>query len=147
MGLMQRRTLASILALGLTLSGCARWAPQHEPGRVRFRHACPLQRAPLVAAFGDAGVRGVYHFAAGRASHDELGAFIDSAYAGGFGVFPVMVEMNGTDTLIVQGRAVLRDQAAVDLEFETACALRQRHIYLSHVRHNPAEPTGSLRVR
>ncbi len=138
---------ASILALSLILAGCARWAPQHGPGRARLSHACPVQRAPLVTVFGDAGVRAVYHFAAGGASHDELGAFIHMADTGGFNVVPVMVEMNGTDTLIVQGMTVLRDQAAVDRDFENACALRQRHIYLSHVRHNPAEPTGSLRVR
>ena len=144
---MQRLALATLLVGSLILAGCARWAPQHGPGRARLSHACPLQRAPLVAAFGDAGVRAVYHFAAGGASHDELGAFIHAADGTGFNVVPVMVEMNGRDTLIVQGAAILHDQAAVDREFATACALRQRHIYLSHVRHNPAGPAGSLRVR
>jgi hypothetical protein len=143
---MQARTLA-LLAGSLILAGCARWAPQHGAGRARLSHACPLQRAPLVAAFGDAGVRAVYHFAAGGASHDELGAFIHVADTSGFNVVPVMVEMNGTDTLIVQGLAVLHDQQAVDREFAAACRLRQQHIYLSHVRHDPAGRTGSLRVR
>lgn len=147
MGRMQARSFAALFALSLILAGCARWAPQHGPGRARLSHACPLQRAPLVAGFGETGVRAVYHFAAGGASRDELGAFIHAADGTGFNVVPVMVEMNGRDTLIVRGAAILHDQRAVDREFAAACGFRQRHIYLSHVRHDPAVPGRDLRVR
>ena len=144
---MPARTLATILAGSLILTGCARWEPSHRPGPVTFDRACPLRRAPAVETFGETGVRAVYHFAASGASEAERGAFIHATDGAGFNVVPVMVEMNGIDTLIVQGAAVLRDQRAVDREFGAACALRQRHIYLTHVRHNPAGQPGALRVR
>ena len=144
---MPRRSLTLILASTLILAGCVRWEPSHRPGPVAFDRACPLRRAPRVEAFGEAGVRAVYHFAAGRASSEALGAFIHAADTTGFNVVPIMVEMNGTDTLIVQGLAVLRDQAAVDREFRASCRLGRERIYLSHVRHNPAVPAGPVRVR
>ena len=144
---MQARILALSFFGAAILAGCARWEPQHRPGPVAFDHACPLRRAPAVASFGATGMRAVYHYAAANAPGDELGAFIHAAETTGFNVVPVMVEMNGADTLIVQGPAVLRDQRAVDREFGAACRLRQQHIYLTHVRHNPPGPPGQTRVR
>jgi hypothetical protein len=144
---MQVRTLAPILAGSLILAGCARWEPSHRPGPVTFDRACPLRRAPRVEAFGETGVRAVYHFAVGGAASDVLGAFLSAAEATGFSVVPVMVEMNGTDTLIVRGSAVLRDQRAVDREFRAACGLGAGPVYLTHVRHNPAGQAGDVRVR
>src|SRR5689334_10845879 len=108
------RSLAIILAGSLVLTGCARWEPSHRRGPVTFERACPLRRAPRVVAFGEAGVRGVYHFAVGGAPEAALGAFLRASQRGGFRVAPVMINLNGTDTLVVWGRAVLHDQRAVD---------------------------------
>jgi hypothetical protein len=143
---MQARLLATILAGSATLTGCARWEPSRRPGPVTFERACPLRLAPRVEAFGGTGVRAVYHFAVGGAG-DALSAFLRAAGTAGFNVAPVMVEINGTDTLIVHGPAVLRDQRAVDREFRAACALGRGRIYLAHVRHNPAGQPGDIRVR
>jgi hypothetical protein len=144
---MQLRSLVTILAACVILVGCARWEPSRRPGPVAFDRACPLRRAPRVESFGETGVRAVYHFAAGRPAEGALRAFIHAADTTGFNVVPIMVEMNGTDTLIVQGLATLRDQAAVDREFRAACGLGRGRIYLTHVRHNPAVPAGNVRVR
>jgi hypothetical protein len=144
---MQVRVLITILAGSLTLAGCARWQPSHRPGPVTFDRACPLRLAPRVEAFGATGVRSVYHFALGAAADPALGEFLSAAGAAGFNVVPVMVEMNGIDTLIVHGPAMLHDQRAVDREFRAACGLGRGRIFLAHVHHNPAGRAGDVRVR
>jgi hypothetical protein len=115
---------------------------------VTFERACPLRRAPLVDAFGAAGLRGVYHFAVPDAPGAELDAFFRAAATGGFRVVPMMININGVDTLVVSGRAALHDQRAVDQEFRAACELGAGHIYLTHVRHDPpGQPGEAQRVR
>ncbi len=144
---MQVRNLALILAGSLILAGCVRWEPSRRPGRVTFDRACPLRLAPRVEAFGEQGVRAVYHFVVDRAADAALGTFLTAAGAAGFNVMPVTVEMDSTDTRFVHGPAVLRDQRAVDREFRAACALGGGRIYLTHVRHNPAGQAGDIRLR
>ena len=144
---MQRHRLATVLVGSAILAGCARWEPSHRPGPVAFDRACPLRRAPRVETFGETGVRAIYHFAAGGSSEAERAAFIHSVASRGLNLIPVMVEINGVDTLIVQGAAVLRSQREVDREFGVACRAGQRHVYLTHVRHNPIDQRGGVRVR
>ncbi len=124
----------------LALSGCTqRWRPQSGPGPVTFSEACPQRRAPRVEDFGEAGVRGVYHFVTQDASDDELGALVQATSAGGFSLVPMTVNLNGRDTLFAHGAAVLRSQAEVDAEFTTACRMGQGRVYLTHVRYNQGD--------
>jgi len=106
-----------------------------------------LRRAPAVEAFGETGVRAVYHFVVGGAQGHALRDFLSVAQAGSFAIMPMTIQMDGVDTMFVHGRAALHDQNAVDREFRTACALGGGGIYLTHVRHNPAVATGDIRVR
>jgi hypothetical protein len=144
---MQLRSLATILAGSAILACCARWEPTHRPGPVTFDHVCPLRRAPRVAAFGEAGVRAVYHFAVQDAPEAALNEFVRASQVRGFRVAPVMVNLNGTDTLVIWGRAVLHDQRAVDREFRDICRLSAGRVYLTQVRHNPPGRPEENRVR
>ena len=107
---MQVRNLLIFLAGSLVLTGCARWQPQHGPGPTRFDRACPLARAPRVADFGPAGVRGAYHFVVQGATSDDLAGLTRRTAAAGFRLGLLTVEMNGVDTMFAAGPGVLRDQ-------------------------------------
>jgi hypothetical protein len=135
-----------IAAAAACLGGCARWQPQTS-GHVVLTRACPLARAPNVADFGRAGLRGVYHFVTQDASSDELGALVRNTEAAGFNLMLLTVNLNGKDTVFARGPAVLRNQRDVDAEFGAACRMGQGHVYLTHVRYNPAGEAGDVRVR
>ena len=144
---MRTKSLAMIAAAAAAcLGGCARWQPQTS-GQVVLTRACPLARAPSVAEFGRAGLSGIYHFVTQDASRDELGALIHNADAAGFRLMLLTVNLNGKDTVFAWGAAVLRSQRDVDAEFGIACRMGQGHIYLTHVRYNPAGQTGNVRAR
>ena len=144
---MKKAILAAICALSAALAGCARWQPE-QSGPVTLTRACPLQRAPGVADFAGGGVKGVYQFVTQDAAEGDLGSFLRSTDEHGFGLVPLTVTMNGKDTLIAHGPGVLRSQAEVDAEFETACAMGHGSVYLTHVRYNAAnEEGGAVRVR
>ena len=145
--IMQIRSLPPLLAASLLLTGCARWEPQRGPGLATFDRACPLARAPRVDDFGAAGVRGAYHFVTQGATSDDLGALARRAAAARFRLAPITVEMNGVDTMFGAGPGVLHDQHAIDAEFGAACRLGSGPIYLTHVRYNPAQENGPVRVR
>jgi hypothetical protein len=139
--------LAVIAVAAACLGGCVfRWQPQ-ATGRVVMTRACTWNRAPNVADFGPAGVRGAYSFATQNASDAELGALIRNTGAGGFSLALVIANLNGRDAMFAQGPAALRSQREVDREFRTACRLGQGRVYLTHVRYNPARQAGDVRVR
>lgn len=63
-----------------------------------------------------------------------------------FALVPLTIDLNGKETLVAHGAAVLRRQAEVDAEFATACAMGHGAVYLTHVGHNPVD-AESVRVR
>jgi hypothetical protein len=146
---MHARLLTLPIVCATLLGGCAlRWHPQTGPGPATFGPACPGRRAPAVADFGAAGIRGAYHFVIDHASRGDLGALVRGAGAQGFGLAPLTVNINGHDTVFAIGPAVLHDQAEVDAEFQIACRLGRGRIYLTHVRYNPADShSPEVRVR
>ena|SRR5690606_38535916 len=73
-------------------------------------------------------------------------AFLRKAAENGFALVPLTVNLNGKDTLIAHGAAVLHTQPEVDAEFTRACAMGFGAIHLTHVTHNPAD-AASVRVR
>lgn len=137
----------SIICAAL-LGGCTtRWHPEAH-GPLTLVPACPNRRAPNVPDFGAAGVRAAYHFVTEGASGDDLGALIQHARAQGFGLAMMTVNINGRDTVLATGPAVLHDQREVDAEFNIACHLGRGPIYLTHVRYNPADSDQrQVRVR
>jgi hypothetical protein len=144
---MQVRNIAILLGASLSLAGCARWHPQRTPGLATFDRACPLARAPRVAEFGPAGVRGAYHFVIQGATSEDLEGLARRANAAGFRFALLTIEMNGVDTKFAGGPGRLHDQHGVDEEFRAACRLGRGPVYLTHVRYNPAEENGPVRVR
>lgn len=143
-----RASYAAILLSAVSLAACARWEPQTAPGPVVLSHACPLQRGPEVSDFGEAGLRGVYHFVTQDAPSEDLAAFLAASRTNSFNVVLMTVNINGKNTLFAQGPSLLRSQAQVDAEFDLACTLGHGKVYLSYVRYDPPDPNaGSLRVR
>jgi hypothetical protein len=143
---MTKAALAAICALSAALTGCARWEPE-QASPVKLTRACPLQRGPEVAAFGE-GVSGVYSFVTQDAPERELAEFLRTAEASGFSLIPMAITLNGKDTLVATGPALLRNQFQADAEFQLACSLGGGAVYLTHVRYNaPEENRGSVRVR
>lgn len=141
------RLLFPLLALG-AVSGCARWEPETAAGPITLSQACPLQRGPAVTDFGEAGLRGVYHFVTQDAPMEDKTAFLAASRTHGFDVVLMTININGKDTLFAPGPELLRSQAQVDAEFDLACSLGHGKVYLTHVRYDAPNPDAkSLRVR
>lgn len=143
---MTKTGLVALAALSIAISGCARWQPETSDPQT-LPGACPLLgRAPSVAEFPAGGLRGTYQFVTQDASTEDKVAFLDKVEENGFALVPLTIDLNGKETLVAHGAAVLRRQAEVDAEFATACAMGHGAVYLTHVTHNPVD-AESARVR
>lgn len=99
-------------------------------------------------AFAEAGLRGAYSFVTDRADDHEIRVLIERLERARFVLAPMTVNLGGFDTVFAFGPAALGSADAVSREFATACAIGAgTRIYLGHVRYNPAEQAGSIRVR
>ena len=143
---MAKTCLVALTALSIAITGCARWQPEESDPHT-LPDACPLLgRAPAVSEFPAGGLRGTYQFVTQDAPTEDKVAFLRKAAENGFALVPLTVNLNGKDTLIAHGAAVLHTQPEVDAEFTRACAMGFGAIHLTHVTHNPAD-AASVRVR
>ncbi|WP_324751186.1 hypothetical protein SH591_07510 [Sphingomonas sp. LY54] len=145
--MMTKTRLAILAVLSIATTACAtRWEPEDSDPRT-LPSACASHRAPEVDTFPAGGLRAAYQFVTQDAPERERTAFIRATGINGFGLVPLTINLNGKDTLIAYGPAVLQNQAEVDAEFAKACSMDQGRVYLTHVRHNPVDEEGPVRVR
>lgn len=139
-----------IMLLVIATTGCTRWKPETS-SPVKLTRACPLQRAPAVTDYGEAGVYAMYHYVVQGASGEELTAFTLERKSRGFAVAMMTMNINGKDTLFVRGAKAMRTQDQVDEEFDVSCGAGSEHVYLTHVFYQPFDPDNpdpiSARVR
>lgn len=142
---MTRTLQIAVNALGISLlaisaAGCVRWTPETN-SPVKLTRACPLERAPIVTEYGAAGVYAMYHYVVQGASLKEIKAFEADRISHGFAVATTVINLNGKDTLFVRGAKAMRSQTQIDEEFNAACGAGSEHVYLTHVFHQPFDPS------
>ena len=142
---MQVRLLGLAVACAILIGARApRWEPQRGSYAVALRPACPGHRAPAVADFGAAGVRPVYFFETGKTSPGELAALRRKTRASGYVLYGTII-INIHQIMFAIAPAALHEQKAVDEEFQAACQLGGRHVFLTDVRYPLIHP-GSKRL-